>query len=455
MSRLGGWLRGSAKATSSSNGTSNLAESEYLADAMRCAAMIMNDEVEEADVRLNACESSFHLLGRGVTRFLKSILGFEQDIMKEASEKLAEAEAMAWADLKKAQKEANGIRASIYPPGSEFALCHAQAQLMGAVVGVLNINLVEAMKSFYKLRKAYITLDGLLMAERRALNSLSKTSLNSEHSKRAVPGGFDDEGEDWNILSGNESPEKDPITNRLASQGNPKVDEDDDSDLEFEDASEQQSGPQQQSNYLGHMDTQNVDKKLDQLSLDATSNKTSNKKANTIATKPIGDEAPDSAVFTDPIDIFVHSGTYLCYGLLLLIISLVPPAFSKLLSIIGFKGDRERGIGMLWTCTKFENVNGAVSGLSLLGYYNNLVGSCDILPSADEDGEDLLGYPTKRLRALLDDMRARYPASRLWKCKSIASKNSTFSEHVILLNITFGNFLILIKSSNNQMNVKS
>jgi len=412
MSRLGGWLRSSSKPTVSSNGTSNLPESEYLADAMRCADMIMNDEVEEADVRLNACESSFHLLGRGVTRFLKSVLGFEQEIMREASVKLAEAEAMAWADLKKAQKEGNGMRTSIYPPGSEFALCHAQAQLMGAVVGVLNINLVEAMKSFYKLRKAYITLDGLLAAERRALNGVSKTSLNSQHSKKDIPGGFGNVDADSNTPSEKETLEKDPVTNRHVTKGEPKIADDDDSDLDFEDATEEQTGAQQLPlNYLGHMDIQNGDKKLSQISLEPASEK----KSNTIATKPIGDEAPDSAHFTDPIDIFVHSGTYLCYGLLLLIISLVPPAFSKLLSIIGFKGDRERGIGMLWNCTKFENVNGAVSGLSLLGYYNNLVGTCDILPSADEDGEDLLGYPTRRLRALLDEMRARYPASRLWK----------------------------------------
>lgn len=73
---------------------------------------------------------------------MKSILGFETDIMKDAAEKLAEAELVACADLKKAKKESNGIRTSIYPPGSEYALCYAQAQLMSAIVGVLNINLV-------------------------------------------------------------------------------------------------------------------------------------------------------------------------------------------------------------------------------------------------------------------------------------------------------------------------
>lgn len=55
MSRLGGWLKGSS-AKLSSNGTSNLAESEYLADAMACAGLIMNDEIEEADRRLNVSQ---------------------------------------------------------------------------------------------------------------------------------------------------------------------------------------------------------------------------------------------------------------------------------------------------------------------------------------------------------------------------------------------------------------
>lgn len=52
MSRLTGWLKGST-AKPSSCGESKLDESEYLEDAMLCATMIMNDEVEEAEIRLN------------------------------------------------------------------------------------------------------------------------------------------------------------------------------------------------------------------------------------------------------------------------------------------------------------------------------------------------------------------------------------------------------------------
>lgn len=277
------------------------------------------------------------------------------------------------------------------------------------------------MKSFYKLRKAYQTLDGIIASERQGLNSLSKTSLNSQPSKQAIPGCFDDDADpelDSNGSSENEASPKavDEATNQNDSS-NPRIADDDDSDLEFEDASEEQSEAQQTSAiYLGHVETmQSTNKKSGDLLLN---NSPPNGKTPTIVTKPIGDRAPEPEVFTDPIDVFVHSGTYCSYGLLLLIISLVPPAFSKVLSVIGFKGDRERGIGMLWQSTKFENVNGGVAALVLLFYYNVLASSCDILPSADADGEDLLGYPVLKCRALLDDMSTRYPASRLWKCKS-------------------------------------
>ena len=112
----------------------------------------------------------------------------------------------------------------------------------------------------------------------------------------------------------------------------------------------------------------------------------------------------------------------MCFGVLLLIISLVPPAFSRLLSIIGFRGDRERGIEMLWRSSKFENINGAVAGLMLLAYYNGLLGFADILPSdADVEKGAIVGYPAERLSALLVRLRRRYPDSGLWRFEEARS----------------------------------
>ena len=43
----------------------------------------------------------------------------------------------------------------------------------------------------------------------------------------------------------------------------------------------------------------------------------------------------------EPMDVFIHSGSNLCFGLLLLILSLIPPSLGRLLSIIGFRGGKK------------------------------------------------------------------------------------------------------------------
>jgi hypothetical protein len=76
---------------------------------------------------------------------------------------------------------------------------------------------------------------------------------------------------------------------------------------------------------------------------------------------------PASVGITSHTDIFIHSGTRLTYGILLVVFAMVEnPVFNRILYIVGFKGDRERGTRYLWQAARFNNFNSAIAGITLL-----------------------------------------------------------------------------------------
>lgn len=120
---------------------------------------------------------------------------------------------------------------------------------MSAVVGVLSESVVDAMKAFYKLRRAYLLLE--------EIQKQTPSKFRGVDDENAVPG------------SGSESVEN----------GKPR--------------SSRASVKSGRSLNMDSMDT---------------------------------------------MDLFIHSGANVCYGLLLVILSMIPPSLGKLLSIIGFRG---------------------------------------------------------------------------------------------------------------------
>lgn len=183
-----------------------------------------------------------------------------------------------------------------------------------------------------------------------------------------------------------------------------------DEDEEFYDAAETNRGVKQDRN---HSDGNALEREMAGLKIESEENKVKKNDYYDVARYGYpSQQGSEDNLFSDPVDLFIHSGSNLNFGLLLLMISMIPPAFGKLLSIVGFRGDRRRGLEMLWQASSLPHVHGAMSGLVLLGYYNGIVGFCDILP--DDSDENIEGYPKHRCEELLGVMRKQYPKSRLW-----------------------------------------
>ena len=293
---------------------------------------------------------------------------------------------------------------------------------MSAVVGVLNESLTESIKGFYKLRKAYITLDGILEAEVKYMRGKSRTSLNasarrsvdslrsagSVRSVSGMPGGFGDSYKSTPKAKTLSIRSIDDGTGSYLANSNAEVavstgKEVDEEGDEFYDAEEDTEAAE-------HSAMNGNNGNLADMSLGGAKSPTQNLQ--------MLYHDPNSDIFANPVDVFIHSAANLCFGLLLLMISMIPPAFGKLLFIIGFRGDRDRGLRLLWQASKFHNINGAMAGLILLGYYNTIVGFSDILPDSTpiSEGEEqsVEGYPKQRCENLLADMRTRHPQSHLW-----------------------------------------
>lgn len=144
----------------------------------------------------------------------------------------------------------------------------------------------------------------------------------------------------------------------------------------------------------------------------------------------------DNHLHVSTIDEFIHSGVQLCFGILQVVLSLIPPTIGKVLSIVGFRGDRITGLRMLWrTAITSRNIHGELALLCLLVLYDgpiqfvdfgfqtpdqydsnvkSIIPIIDLSSITDSDLDKIMRNPALYTTQLLTKARKFFPHNALW-----------------------------------------
>lgn len=388
-------------------------------------------------------------LALGVMQFIEATLGFETEVMNKAHNTLAHAEEASLNHSKINQRDA--IHTShIYQPGTEFQVTYAELTLLNALVMLLHENngMLEQAKALFKLRRAYQILDATYkkikelenvfnknlarfqkQAQSCLISSVDLPGFNLPSSKRSaeslpaesnlmknlenvysmrkarvqgtsvstpllrqgsLPTPLSSKSSSAAIVDSVSNASTRPTPNnalisaansKFAKTPTPDKDDDgsDDDNDEFSDASESvytsrattTTGPAN-GERSGRTPSQSVSSSM--VSADSSFESVN----------------PENSHFhVSTIDEFIHSGVQLCFGILQVVLSLIPPAIGKVLSIVGFRGNRDHGLCMLWrTAITARNIHGALALLCLLVFYDGPIQFIDVgfqLPGHEDD----------------------------------------------------------------------
>lgn len=149
---------------------------------------------------------------------------------------------------------------------------------------------------------------------------------------------------------------------------------------------------------------------------------------------------PGDPIFTNSTDAYIQSGTNLCFGVILVILSFIPPFLRLPLRLLGAQGDLEKGLRLLWQASRYSNLHGAIAGLLLLGAYLFIRAEFDIM--------DMKPYPKESFEQLLTELSAKHPNSQFLAPLQtrMASSNCNLEEATMILGRSVKNPLMGIEA---------
>jgi hypothetical protein len=293
--------------------------------------------------------------------------------------------------------------------GAEYTLCIALSLLMSAVVSFLSESVVESLKGAYKLRKAYQLLHKMFDM---IVDVDGKAPVDSNHTATLATYPVDG----VTHASPESTPEDSDEDDFVDATDNPEdFDTSLPESLETLTLSEETIDTQVTDLFSGRPSSSSATPTT------ATS-PTINRQASitTISTFYEIPTPPESCTtFTDQI---IYSGTLMALGSIMLLISILPPSLSRLLSIIGFRGSRSQALSMLWKVSAQNGPFGALGTFVLGAYYGNIVQNSDIVPD-EYSSRDGNGVTLKKLHTIIIDVRRRYPSSVLWAVEEVSFRS--------------------------------
>ncbi|CDK29161.1 unnamed protein product [Kuraishia capsulata CBS 1993] len=327
--------------------------------ALRAMDYLLDDRASEGMDLIKNEDGAIYQLALGVIQFLEATLGFEPETMKKAHETLSVAESKCWKE--KTTSEKYRIRSSsIYPPGTEWAVTYAEANLLSALLMLLSESVVESAKALFKLRKAYHTLDEISRNMATVENGSGLgTKLNESSASLASS-----------------------AASKMFAEISLPLDEQQLKDEAVIRRCERLYAMRKNRMEGSHIGNSSLSERL-RPDLGMTPGDTPNE------TTDDSTQSETSSGHSDvsTIDEFIHSGVNLCFGILQVVLSLIPPAIGKVLSVVGFKGSREAGLKMCWKASEERNIHGGIALLALLVFYDGPFQFTDVdfdVPSSEE-----------------------------------------------------------------------
>ncbi|GAA5925138.1 uncharacterized protein JCM15063_004933 [Sporobolomyces koalae] len=361
---------------------------EQIEVATRGFDALLNNDVKQAEEILSANpESPFSRLGLGTAKFLAAALSREDDELQSAVDTLAEAEALATAEL-----NAKRSIPSIYPLDISYKLLCADCTIASALISILSETYSGFISGLWKMKKAH---GGFTEVERAVFpdkfdssDSLETifTRLNNFYVARKADPTYQyptTSSFGSSLLPWRRRKEK-PLQHSSSNPTLPTL-----SSLREQGAQSSASAPQSPNTSVPGSAQASVESLV-------TATETLQ-----LHPKPLWEE--------DVIATMTIGGATLGAGLFGLITSMMPPKARKLMSWVGFGGtDREGALKLLTvSAAAGADVHSAFAALTLLTWYGLI-----LLLSGWQANEK---YMFDHCASMLDRVVSRFPNGTLWQ----------------------------------------